>query len=78
MPVSNNFRRMMAQVPTARVITSNNNTFKQAMNGPDADGFRDVMNSEMGTLNIMSLWLVLKGTEWVFTLGLTWPFKFKC
>eukprot|EP00957_Ditylum_brightwellii_P150115 11431787-Ditylum_brightwellii.AAC.2 len=48
MPVSNNFRRMMAQVSTnkksgitplclvARASTSNKPTFKQAMNGPGA------------------------------------------
>eukprot|EP00957_Ditylum_brightwellii_P192229 14632384-Ditylum_brightwellii.AAC.1 len=89
MPPSKDFKEMIAHISTfddnsisplclaARASTSDNPTFTQAMNGPDADGFRDAMNTEMGTLDGMESWIIVRRTYDINILGLTWLFKVK-
>eukprot|EP00957_Ditylum_brightwellii_P077673 5902448-Ditylum_brightwellii.AAC.1 len=47
------------------------------MNVPDADGFRDAMNSEMDTLDSMESWIIVRCIDGMNVLGLTWAFKVK-
>eukprot|EP00957_Ditylum_brightwellii_P181633 13836118-Ditylum_brightwellii.AAC.2 len=75
MPPSKDFKKILAHVSTfddnsisplcltARASASNNPTFTQAMNGPDADGLRDAMNSEMGTLDGVESWIIVRCTD---------------
>eukprot|EP00957_Ditylum_brightwellii_P009167 693713-Ditylum_brightwellii.AAC.1 len=47
------------------------------MNRLDADRFRDAMNSEMGTLDGMESWIIVRHTDDMNILGSTWVFKVK-
>eukprot|EP00957_Ditylum_brightwellii_P051787 3927669-Ditylum_brightwellii.AAC.1 len=47
------------------------------MNGPDADGFKDAMDAELGTLTDMKSWVIVTKTKGMYVLGSTWAFKMK-
>eukprot|EP00957_Ditylum_brightwellii_P147895 11261430-Ditylum_brightwellii.AAC.1 len=47
------------------------------MNGPDADGFKDTMDTELGTLTDMAYWVIIKRTNGMNVLDSTWAFKVK-
>eukprot|EP00957_Ditylum_brightwellii_P209261 15361015-Ditylum_brightwellii.AAC.1 len=61
----------------AKQSASDNPTYNQAMNRPDADGFKDAMDAELGTLMDMKSWVINTRTKGMNVFGSTWAFKVK-
>ena len=51
--------------------------WNQAMNGPNAQGFREACQKEIDTLNRMRVWDVVRRESWMNVLPSTWAFKVK-
>ena len=51
--------------------------WNQAMNGPNAKGFREACKTEIDTLNKMNVWDVVPRQSWMNVLPSTWAFKIK-
>ena len=66
--------------PLALAAKSNdadNPTWNQAMNGPNADGFREACQKEYDTLTRMKVWDIVKRRTWMNIIPGTWAFKVK-
>eukprot|EP00957_Ditylum_brightwellii_P002016 155199-Ditylum_brightwellii.AAC.1 len=61
----------------ARASVSNDAMFTQAMSSPDADGFCNAMDLEMGTWRNMKSWIAVERRPCMSVLGSTWAFKVK-
>eukprot|EP00957_Ditylum_brightwellii_P198250 15106279-Ditylum_brightwellii.AAC.1 len=89
MSLSKDFSCHMAKVSTfndthlgplclaAKASASDNPTYNQVMNGPGAYGFKDAMDTELGTLTGMKSWIIVKRKARMNMLGSTWAFKVK-
>eukprot|EP00957_Ditylum_brightwellii_P006740 511832-Ditylum_brightwellii.AAC.1 len=45
--------------------------YNQAMNGPVTDGFKDIMDEELGTVTDMKSWIIIKSRPGMIVLGST-------
>jgi hypothetical protein len=56
---------------------TDNANWNQAMNGPEAEGYRKAMEIELETLISKNAWVVFKQTPDMKVLPSTWAFKCK-
>jgi hypothetical protein len=69
---------MHLMVLGAAANDADNPTWAEAMNGPNAQGFCNMMDKEIGMLEqYKDAWDVVKREPWMNVLPSTWAFKVK-